>query len=202
MKTSLLKIGFYFLLSAFLFLNSNANAQGIINLKDDKAVDNTFGDDYLYFVGSVDYTGKSVNSQLRLELESQLKAGLAKQIISKISVVNNAKFSQISFNNNSNKTKNLPSEVMKYEFSTDIESKLSFSNPIIRYQNEVGEKKLYGLIAVAKKEFIEQNFTKLKFELSILSDKLDNVLEGSNSNTRVNQKNIMSSCWIRITYIL
>ena len=163
MKTSLLKIGFYFLLSAFLFLNSNANAQGIINLKDDKAVDNTFGDDYLYFVGSVDYTGKSVNSQLRLELESQLKAGLAKQIISKISVVNNAKFSQISFNNNSNKTKNLPSEVMKYEFSTDIESKLSFSNPIIRYQNEVGEKKLYGLIAVAKKEFIEQNFTKLKF---------------------------------------
>ena len=37
MKTSLLKIGFYFLLSAFLFLNSNANAQGIINLKDDKA---------------------------------------------------------------------------------------------------------------------------------------------------------------------
>lgn len=188
MKTSLLKIGFYFLLSAFLFLNINANAQGIINLKDDKAVDNTFGDDYLYFVGSVDYTGKSVNSQLRLELESQLKAGLAKQIISKISVVNNAKFSQISFNNNSNKTKNLPSEVMKYEFSTDIESKLSFSNPIIRYQNEVGEKKLYGLIAVAKKEFIEQNFTKLKFELSILSDKLDNVLEGSNSNTRVNQK--------------
>ena len=188
MKTSLLKIGFYFLLSAFLFLNSNANAQGIINLKDDKAVDNTFGDDYLYFVGSVDYTGKSVNSQLRLELESQLKAGLAKQIISKISVVNNAKFSQISFNNNSNKTKNLPSEVMKYEFSTDIESKLSFSNPIIRYQNEVGEKKLYGLIAVAKKEFIEQNFTKLKFELSILSDKLDNLLSNASSNTRVNQQ--------------
>ena len=175
------------MLSAFLFLNSNANAQGIINLKDDKAVDNTFGDDYLYFVGSVDYTGKSVNSQLKLELESQLKSGLAKQIISKIKVVNNSKFSQITFNN-TNKTKNLPSEVMKYEFSTDIESKLSFSNPIIRYQNEVGEKKLYGLIAVARKEFIEQNFTKLKFELSILSDKLDNVLEGSNSNTRVNQK--------------
>ena len=89
MKTSLHKIGFYFLMSAFLFLNSNANAQGIINLKDDKAVDNTFGDDYLYFVGSVDYTGKSVNSQLKLELESQLKSGLAKQIISKIKVVNN-----------------------------------------------------------------------------------------------------------------
>ena len=187
MKTSLLKIGFYFLLSAFLFLNSNANAQGIINLKDDKAVDNTFGDDYLYFVGSVDYTGKSVNSQLKLELESQLKSGLAKQIISKIKVVNNSKFSQITFNN-TNKTKNLPSEVMKYEFSTDIESKLSFSNPIIRYQNEVGEKKLYGLIAVAKKEFIEQNFTKLKFELSILSDKLDNLLSNANSNTRVNQQ--------------
>jgi hypothetical protein len=123
-----------------------------------------------------------------LELESQLKAGLAKQIISKVKVINNSKFSQISFNNNNNKGKNLPSEIIKYEFSTDIESKLSFTSPIIRYQDEVGEKKLYGLIAVVKKDFIDQNFTKLKFDLNMLSDKLDNILEGANSNSRVNQQ--------------
>jgi len=142
----------------------------------------------LYFTSALDYKGKTSSQQLRLELESQLKTGLAKQIISKIKVINNSKFSQITFNNNSNKGKNIPSEIIKYEFSTDIESKLSFTSPIIRYQDEIGEKRLYGLIAVVKKDFIDQNFTKLKFDLSMLSDKLDNVLEGSNSNSRVNQK--------------
>jgi len=169
-------------------LNKNVDAQSVPNLKDNNAVTNAFGNDYLYFTSALDYKGKTSSQQLRLELESQLKTGLAKQIISKIKVINNSKFSQITFNNNSNKGKNIPSEIIKYEFSTDIESKLSFTSPIIRYQDEIGEKRLYGLIAVVKKDFIDQNFTKLKFDLSMLSDKLDNVLEGSNSNSRVNQK--------------
>jgi hypothetical protein len=188
MKSSINKIGFYFLVFAFFFLNKNATAQLVPNLKDNKAVNNAFGNDYLYFTSAIDFKGKASSQQLRLELESQLKAGLAKQIISKVKVINNSKFSQISFNNNNNKGKNLPSEIIKYEFSTDIESKLSFTSPIIRYQDEVGEKKLYGLIAVVKKDFIDQNFTKLKFDLNMLSDKLDNILEGANSNSRVNQQ--------------
>jgi len=188
MKSSINKIGFYFLVFAFFFLNKNATAQLVPNLKDNKAVNNAFGNDYLYFTSAIDFKGKASSQQLRLELESQLKAGLAKQIISKVKVINNSKFSQISFNSNNNKGKNLPSEIIKYEFSTDIESKLSFTSPIIRYQDEVGEKKLYGLIAVVKKDFIDQNFTKLKFDLNMLSDKLDNILEGANSNSRVNQQ--------------
>jgi hypothetical protein len=188
MKSSINKIGFYFLVFAFFFLNKNATAQLVPNLKDNKAVNNAFGNDYLYFTSAIDFKGKASSQQLRLELESQLKAGLAKQIISKVKVINNSKFSQISFNTNNNKGKNLPSEIIKYEFSTDIESKLSFTSPIIRYQDEVGEKKLYGLIAVVKKDFIDQNFTKLKFDLNMLSDKLDNILEGANSNSRVNQQ--------------
>jgi hypothetical protein len=188
MKSSINKIGFYFLVLVIFFLNKNVDAQSVPNLKDNNAVTNAFGNDYLYFTSAIDYKGKTSSQQLRLELESQLKTGLAKQIISKIKVINNSKFSQITFNNNSNKGKNLPSEIIKYEFSTDIESKLSFTSPIIRYQDEIGEKRLYGLIAVVKKDFIDQNFTKLKFDLSMLSDKLDNILEGSNSNSRVNQK--------------
>ena len=188
MKSSINKIGFYFLVLVIFFLNKNVDAQSVPNLKDNNAVTNAFGNDYLYFTSAIDYKGKTSSQQSRLELESQLKTGLAKQIISKIKVINNSKFSQITFNNNSNKGKNLPSEIIKYEFSTDIESKLSFTSPIIRYQDEIGEKRLYGLIAVVKKDFIDQNFTKLKFDLSILSDKLDNILEGSNSNSRVNQK--------------
>ena len=188
MKSSINKIGFYFLVLVIFFLNKNVDAQSVPNLKDNNAVTNAFGNDYLYFTSALDYKGKTSSQQLRLELESQLKTGLAKQIISKIKVINNSKFSQITFNNNSNKGKNIPSEIIKYEFSTDIESKLSFTSPIIRYQDEIGEKRLYGLIAVVKKDFIDQNFTKLKFDLSMLSDKLDNVLEGSNSNSRVNQK--------------
>ena len=188
MKSSINKIGFYFLVLVIFFLNKNVDAQSVPNLKDNNAVTNAFGNDYLYFTSAIDYKGKTSSQQLRLELESQLKTGLAKQIISKIKVINNSKFSQITFNNNSNKGKNIPSEIIKYEFSTDIESKLSFTSPIIRYQDEIGEKRLYGLIAVVKKDFIDQNFTKLKFDLSMLSDKLDNVLEGSNSNSRVNQK--------------
>jgi hypothetical protein len=188
MKSSINKIGFYFLVLVIFFLNKNVDAQSVPNLKDNNAVTNAFGNDYLYFTSAIDYKGKTSSQQLRLELESQLKTGLAKQIISKIKVINNSKFSQITFNNNSNKGKNIPSEIIKYEFSTDIESKLSFTSPIIRYQDEIGEKRLYGLIAVVKKDFIDQNFTKLKFDLSMLSDKLDNILEGSNSNSRVNQK--------------
>ncbi|MEK0423700.1 MAG: hypothetical protein RLZ95_1610 [Bacteroidota bacterium] len=175
------------LLLAFVFLTLQVSAQSIPNLKDDKAVDNALGSEYLYVTRSIEYKGK-VTTQTKLELESLLKAGLAKQIISKIKVVNNSKFSQITFNQNDKKGNNLPSEVIKYEFSTDIESKLSFTSPIIRYQDDIGEKRLYGLIAVVKKDFIDQNFTKLKFDLSMLSDKLDNILEGANSNTRVNQQ--------------
>jgi len=188
MKSSINKIWFYFLVLVIFFLNKNVDAQSVPNLKDNNAVTNAFGNDYLYFTSAIDYKGKTSSQQLRLELESQLKTGLAKQIISKIKVINNSKFSQITFNNNSNKGKNILAEIIKYEFSTDIESKLSFTSPIIRYQDEIGEKRLYGLIAVVKKDFIDQNFTKLKFDLSMLSDKLDNILEGSNSNSRVNQK--------------
>ncbi len=175
------------ILLAIVFFTVQLSAQTIPNLKDDKAVDNSLSSEYLYIIRTLEYKGKAT-MQTKLELESLLKTGLAKQIISKIKVVNNSKFSQITFNQNNKKANNLPSEVIKYEFSTDIESKLSFSSPIIRYQDELGEKRLYGLIAVVKKEFINQNFAKLKFDLSILSDKLDNILEGANSNTRVNQQ--------------
>jgi hypothetical protein len=116
------------LLLAFVFFTVQVSAQTIPNLKDDKSVDNALSSEYLYVIRSVEYKGKAT-TQTKLELESLLKAGLAKQIISKIKVVNNSKFSQITFNQNNKKANNLPSEVIKYEFSTDIESKLSFSSP-------------------------------------------------------------------------
>ena len=88
MKSSINKIGFYFLVLVIFFLNKNVDAQSVPNLKDNNAVTNAFGNDYLYFTSAIDYKGKTSSQQLRLELESQLKTGLAKQIISKIKVIN------------------------------------------------------------------------------------------------------------------
>lgn len=181
------KIWLCFLCITLSLLITNLNAQSIPNLKDPQAVNMSFGSDYLYVVQSKGFKGK-VSPELKMELESQLKSALAKQIISKIKVVNNSKFSQITFNSNDSKNKNKPSEVIKYEFSTDVESKISFSNPIISYQEDYAEKKYYGIIAVVKKDFLDQNYTKLNFDLSLLSVKLDNLLASQNSNTRVNQQ--------------
>ena len=187
MKIISSKIGLAVLLLVTICLQHNVNAQVIPNLKDDKAVSNAFGSEYLFTTHSIEFKDR-VTPQIKLELESQLKSELAKQIISRIKVVNNSKFSQISFNNNNNKGNAKPSEIIKYEFSTDIESKLSFANPIIRYQEEKFEKKLYGVIAVGKKEFLDQNYTKLKYEIKSLLGKVDNALEVDNSNISVIQK--------------
>jgi len=187
MKIISSKIGLAVFLLVGICIQHNANAQTIPNLKDDKAVSNAFGNDYLFTTHSIEFKDR-VTPQIKLELENQLKSELAKQIISRIKVVNNSKFSQITFNNNNNKGNTKPSEIVKYEFSTDIESNLSFANPIISYQEEKFEKKLYGIIAVGKKEFLDQNFTKLKYEIKSLLGKLDNALEVDNTNISVIQK--------------
>ena len=181
------KIGFTFFLLTFVAIQIHVNAQIVPNLKDDKAVSSAYANEYLYITHSIVFKDK-VTPQIKLELESQLKTELAKQIISRIKVVNNSKFSQITFNNNNNKSNAKPSEIVKYEFSIDIESKISFANPIIRYQEEKSEKKLYGLIAVIKKEFLDQNYTRLKFEVKNLLFKVDNALDLDKTNVSVLQK--------------
>ena len=45
MKSSINKIGFYFLVLVIFFLNKNVDAQSVPNLKDNNAVTNAFGND-------------------------------------------------------------------------------------------------------------------------------------------------------------
>jgi hypothetical protein len=179
MKILSIKIGRYFLLLTLLCIKFNVDAQNLPDIKDELSVKNALGNKYFYTVQFKSYKNKDLQN-VKQELEVQLKSSLAKNLISKIKIENTSNLTQLSFND---EKKNTSSLVMKYDFITNIESKLTFSQPIIQFQEDAKAKNIYGLIAVDKKSFLDQNYSKIMFDLRELMGKVDNVIAIS-GNTR------------------
>ena len=168
-------------------LNVNAFGQTVPDIKDFKdaaAVKAALNSTYFYAVESMPFkNGRDVES-VKQQLELQLKTALAKKIISNIKVANSSTKSNTSLNlsNNKNATS---TDIVSYEFTSKIESKLSFTEPVIQYQEDYKTKMVNGLIAIVKRDFLDQNYSKLKFDLRELSGKVDNVI-AAGGNTRLN----------------
>jgi len=181
------KIGMAVLLITCSLLSVNAISQTIPDIQDFKdaaAVKAALNNTYFYTVESMPFkNGKDVEG-VKPQLELQLKTALAKKIISNIKVANSSTKSNTSLNLNNNKNAN-STDIVKYEFTSKIESKLSFTEPIIQYQVDYKTKMVNGLIAIVKRDFLDQNYSKLKFDLRELSGKVDNVI-AAGGNTRLN----------------
>jgi hypothetical protein len=165
----------------------NAFGQTVPDIKDFKdaaAVKAALNSTYFYAVESMPFkNGKDVES-VKQQLELQLKTALAKKIISNIKVANSSTKSNTSLNLNNSKNAN-STDIVSYEFTSKIESKLSFTEPVIQYQEDYKTKMVNGLIAIVKRDFLDQNYSKLKFDLRELSGKVDNVI-AAGGNTRLN----------------
>ena len=181
------KIGMAMLLLTCSLLNVNAFGQSITDIKDFKdaaAVKAALNNSYFYAVESMPFkNGKDVQS-VKQQLELQLKSALAKKIISNIKVTNSSTKSNTSLNINNNKNSRY-TDIVKYEFASKIESKLSFTEPVIQFQEDYKNKMVNGLIAIVKRDFLDQNYSKLKFDLRELSGKVDNVI-AAGGNSRLN----------------
>lgn len=181
MKRQISKIGVALLLLSLICMINPLQAQNITDFKDkdENAIKNIIGNDYFFAVRNKSFKNKDVK-EVEQELETELKTALAKKIISKVQVENSSNLSQITFNDNK---KNNSSFVMNYNFTTNVESKITFTEPVVKFNYDNKNKILYGLITVVKKDFLDQNYAKLNFELSRLLNEVDNVNQGS-SNAR------------------
>lgn len=168
-----------FLLLTLLFIKFNVDAQDVPDIKDELSVKNTIGNNFFYTVQFKSYKNKNLQN-VKEELEVQLKSSLAKKLISKIKVENTSNLTQLSFND---EKKNTSSFVMNYNFSTNIESQLTFSQPFIQFQEDAKSKNVYGLIAIDKIRFLDQNYAKIMYDLKALKGKVDNA-NAISDNTR------------------
>ena len=182
------KIGIAVFLLTFFFIKNEAIGQSFPDIKDfsdDRLVKSTLNNAYFFTVETKSYKNKDI-IEVKQELENQLKTALAKKIISNVQVANNSSKSNTTLNLNNEKN-GKSADIIRYEFSTKVESKITFTEPVILFQENPKSKMIVGLIAIEKSDFLDQNYTKLMFDLKTLTDKVDNVLASGANNTRLNQ---------------
>jgi hypothetical protein len=182
------KIGIAVFLLTFFFIKNEAIGQSFPDIKDfsdDRLVKSTLNNAYFFTVETKSYKNKDI-IEVKQELENQLKTALAKKIISNVQVANNSLKSNTTLNLNNEKN-GKSADIIRYEFSTKVESKITFTEPVILFQENPKSKMIVGLIAIEKSDFLDQNYTKLMFDLKTLTDKVDNVLASGANNTRLNQ---------------
>ena len=134
-----------------------------VDLRDETAVERTIAEDNYYVRLMLPFReGKSTIEELKRKLEIELKSSLAKKIISKVKVENRSKSVQLNINDMNDAKNNSSKEEINFEFNSNIESDLTFTEAKINYQVDNRNYVLFGLIYVDKAKFLEQNFGKIK----------------------------------------
>jgi hypothetical protein len=150
-----------------------------VDLRDQSEVDQIIGVDNHYSLKILPFSvGNSSIEEVKKKLEIELKSSLAKKIISKVSVANSSKSVQLNIKDANDANNNSSKAVINFEFNSNIESDLTFSEAEIIYQVDYRNSVLLGLIYVDKAKFLEQNFGKIKYEINKL------VSDVSSLNTR------------------
>jgi hypothetical protein len=147
----------------FLFFVSFTIFAQDVDLRNATAVDRAIGESNYYFLSKHPLRdGKSSIDEIKSKMEIELKSSLAKKIISKVKVQNKSKSVQLNINDNNDAKNNSSKEVINFEFNSDIESDLTFTEPKVVFQEDSRNNILLGIIYVAKVQFLEQNFGKIK----------------------------------------
>ncbi len=148
-----------------------------VDLRDQSEVDLIIGVDNHYSLKMLPFSdGKSSIEEVKKKLEIELKSSLAKKIISKVTVANSSSSVQLKINDTNDATNNSSKEVINFEFNSNIESDLTFSQAEIIYQVDSRNSVLLGLIYVDKAKFLEQNFGKIKYEINKLVSEVNSIV--------------------------
>jgi hypothetical protein len=140
-----------------------------IDLRNASAVERAIGESNYYFLSKFPMKdGKSSTEEIKNKIEIELKSSLAKKIISKVKVQNKSKSVQLNINDNNDSKNNSSKEVINFEFNSNIESDLTFTEPKVVFQDDFRNSVILGLIYVDKVQFLEQNFGKIRYEINKL----------------------------------
>ncbi len=166
-----------FLTSILLFSISFFGLSQDVDLRNENEVERVIGQEN-YYVRIIQPTRivRSTLDDQKSKLEIDLKSSLAKKIISKITVANSSKSVQLNINDANDAKNNSSKEVINFEFNSNIESDLTFSEAKIIFQEDNKNFNLIGLIYVDKAKFLEQNFGKIKYEINKLVSEVSSIV--------------------------
>lgn len=152
----------------FFLVSFSVVAQDV-DLRNAAAVEKSIGESNYYFLSKNPLKdGKLSLEEIKGKFEIDLKSSLAKKIISKVKVQNKSKSVQLNINDNNDSKNNSSKEVINFEFNSNIESDLTFTEPKVIFQEDFRNGILLGVIYVDKVQFLEQNFGKIKYEINKL----------------------------------
>ena len=147
--------------------------QGVLDLRQTKEVEMSLDQENYYQLSSRPYMPGVTNlEELKTQLEIDLKASLAKKIISKVRLEDKSKSVSLSVRDQSNAKNNSLREVTNFEFNSNIESTITFTDLKPVFQEDVKNKRFYGLVYINKEKFLAQNVAKIQFGLTKLLEEV------------------------------
>lgn len=162
--------------------------QGVLDLRQTKEVEMSLDQENYYQLSSRPYMPGVTNlEELKTQLEIDLKASLAKKIISKVRLEDKSKSVSLSVRDQSNAKNNSLREVTNFEFNSNIESTITFTDLKPVFQEDVKNKRFYGLVYINKEKFLSQNVAKIQFALTKLLEEVASFSIQSPEHARVIQ---------------
>ena len=162
--------------------------QGVLDLRQTKEVEMSLEQENYYQLSSRPYMPGVTNlEELKTQLEIDLKASLAKKIISKVRLEDKSKSVSLSVRDQSNAKNNSLREVTNFEFNSNIESTITFTDLKPVFQEDVKNKRFYGLVYINKEKFLSQNVAKIQFALTKLLEEVASFSIQSPEHARVIQ---------------
>lgn len=144
-----------------------------LDLRDSKGVEMSLEQSNYFQLSSRPYVPGVTNlEELKVQLEIDLKASLAKKIISKVRLEDKSKSVSLAVKDQSNAKNNTLREVTNFEFNSNIESEITFTDLKPEFQEDAKNKRFYGLIYINKAKFLGQNVAKIQFALTKLLEEV------------------------------
>ncbi len=165
-----------------------AFGQDNFDLTKSKEVEMALMESHYFHLASRAYVPGVTNvEELKTQLEVDLKASLAKKIISRVRLEDKSKSVSLSIKDQGNAKNNSLREVTNFEFNSNIESEITFSDLKPLFQEDSKNKRFYGLIYINKEKFLVQNLAKIQYALNKLLEEVSSFSVQNAAHARVIQ---------------
>jgi hypothetical protein len=162
------------LLILLLGFSQLAFCQEGLDLRQSKEVEAALNESYYHHLASRPYIPGVTNlEELKTQLEVDIKSSLAKKIISRVRLEDKSKSVSLSVRDQGNVKNNSLKEVTNFEFNSNIESEITFSDLKPLFQEDAKNRRLYGLVYINKENKIIDAHKKI---YAILSEEMKNII--------------------------
>jgi hypothetical protein len=159
-----------------------------LDLRQTKEVEMALGESSYFHLASRPFVPGITNlEELKTQLEIDLKASLAKKIISKVRLEDKSKSVSLSIKDQSNSKNNSLKEVTNFEFNSNIESEITFTDLKPLFQEDAKNRRIYGLVSINKAKFLGQNLAKILYALNKLLEEVSSFSIQNPEHARVIQ---------------